>query len=508
MILVELTAATDAAGTTQTFYVSDERFVTEPDDTPANTAFRPSLIDPGSIGVHAFSDGRTGGATKLETGELVLANGDGHYDAWKDYGFDGREIVIRSGEAGAAYPGGFQVLFRGAMEAVEVDSAKAVVRLRDKQFVLSRLVQETRYAGTNSGSTGLEGTADDLKGKVKPKCFGKVFNIAPPCVNTNTRVYEVHDGGAVASITVYQGGLAMTPNATPDYANSAALLAAAITAGTFATCLAEGLFRLGSDPSGEITADVTQGATAADRTAAQVLKALAIAAGVDAGDINASDVTALDSDNSAEVGIWIGEEVSAQDAMDQIARSVGAAYNFDGPGELRMWRLEAPSGSAALSLAEYQIGDLERRPPRDNTVPVWSVTVKHSRLYRTQTADLAGAVTAARRAYLAEEHRRHTSEDAGVKDQFLLAGAMEVETLLTSASDAETETDRLLALHSVPRDIFDFWVPLSAIPDGLKLGDVVEITHSRFGLSGGESFRLIGYRPELARKIAYLTVWG
>src|SRR3990170_4071395 len=120
MILIELTAAIDAAGTTQTFYVSTDSFITEPTDTPANTAFTPCLIAPGSLGMHAFADGRTGGATRLETGEIVIVNVDGQFDAWLNYSFDGRAVTIRNGTSGA-YPGAFPVVLTGTVESIEAD---------------------------------------------------------------------------------------------------------------------------------------------------------------------------------------------------------------------------------------------------------------------------------------------------------------------------------------------------------------------------------------------------
>jgi hypothetical protein len=47
-----------------TLCLADSHFITAPTDTPANTAFLQVLTEPGSIGLHAYSDGKTtGGAT-------------------------------------------------------------------------------------------------------------------------------------------------------------------------------------------------------------------------------------------------------------------------------------------------------------------------------------------------------------------------------------------------------------------------------------------------------------
>lgn len=258
MILVELTAKVDAGGTTQTFYFSTGRFVTGPADTPAHTAFDEGLISPGSIGISAFSDGRTGGGTRLEVGEIVIANSDGAYDAFLTYGFDGQPVVIRSG-TGGAYPASFSTVLRGTVDTVDATWAEIIVRLRPAELIFDRPLQETLYAGNNVLPAGVEGTSDDIKGQPKPRVYGKVFNVPAVFVNTAKDAYQVSDGAVQAISAVYDKGSPYTPGA--DFASAALLLAAAPAAGTFITCLAEGMFRVGTAATGLVTADVTQGAS-------------------------------------------------------------------------------------------------------------------------------------------------------------------------------------------------------------------------------------------------------
>lgn len=510
MILVELVGAIDAAGALETFYVSTEPFVTEPGDTPANQAFMPALVDPGSLGVSAYGDGRTSGASQLQRGDLTIANTDGSFDDWLNYSFEGRKVTIRSGSAGA-YPGAFPEIMTATVESLVVTGKEVSVQLRDKQIVLANPVLVNRYAGTNSLPNGLEGTASDLKGKPKPRIFGQVLNISPTLVNTSKLTYQVNDG-AVASIdAVYDRGLARTFSA--DYASSGALQGATLATGSalYSTCKAEGYFRLHDAASGQITADVTQGANAAARTVAKITEALALAAGVPSGEISASDVTALDTFNSAVVGIYLDGDSSAGDAMDRVAASIGAFYGYDPAGMLRMGVLTVPSGSPVLSIGPYSVlAGLTRRTPKDNGVPIWSATAQHSRIWTVQGSDLAGAVTAARRAFLAQPTRAAApAVDVSVKLQFMTAGEMTLDTLLVDEAAAATEAARQLALHKVRRDIFDVPIPIdlyAAHP--VKFMDVVSLTYPRFGLNSGKLFRVIGRSVELKRNRAVLTLWG
>ena len=505
MIAVELTAAIDAAGTLSTFYIASGRLVTRPTDTPANVAFDASLVDPGSIGITAFGDGRTSGSTRLEVGEIVLANADGAYDAWLGYGFDGRAVTIRTGEASAAYPSGWTTLLAGTVESCEASFKQLIIRLRDRQFVFDKPALQTLYAGTNSLPNGLEGTSTDIKGKRKPKVYGLVRSMEPPLVNTSKLTYQVCDG-AVASILVYDRGLALT--AGTNYATSALLQAASPSAGTFDTCIAEGYFRLSSTPAGLITADVTQGANAAARTAAQIMKAIVTDAGLGAT-VSAGDVTALDTANSAVCGIIVEDETTITEALDFVAGGVGAYYAYDQTGTLRMGVLTAPSGSPVATVTRAEMLGIERTPARDAGIPIWRVNVQHSKLGRAQPTDLAGAVTAAERARLADEWKTTASADAAVKTQYLMAGEITRDSALTAETDASTEAARVLAIYKVRRDVFEIPVPLDfASTYGLWLLSLVTVTINRFGMTGGKLLRVIGIRYELAAKRAVLTLWG
>jgi hypothetical protein len=440
-------------------------------------------------------------------GEIRLANADGRYDGWLNFGFDGRAVTVRQGEAGAAYPDGFSATFSGTIETLTVSRTEVVVRLRDRQLVFDRPALSARYAGSNAPPNGLEGAADDLKGQPKPRLYGAALNIPAPCVNTVKLTYQVSDGALASVERVYDRGQAL--NFAADHASSALLQAATVTAGSYATCLAEGYLRLGAAPAGMVTVDATQGAGPAARTAAQILRALAIAAGIDSAFIAAGDVTALDAANPAVIGLWLSGDETFASAMDGVAGSVGAFYGFDPTGMLRMGRLAAPSGPPALSLEDYEVLDIERRPARDGDLPAWSYTVRHSKLWTVQNSDLAAAVTPARRAALASEYRAEKAEDAAVKIQHLLAAEETADTLLTSAADAAAEAARRLALYKVHRDFFDVTIPaaLLATP-GLRIGAVVQLTNPRFGLAAGRLFVLLGVKPELARNRATLTLWG
>lgn len=505
MIAIELTAALDAAGTAQTFYVADHRFITRPTGTPASTAFDPIVLDPGRIGRHAYSDGRTGGATRLETGEIVLVNVDGALDGWLNYSFDGRPVVIRDGNS-LDYPAGYTALMTGTAEGIEAGTSTLIIRLRDAQWRLDLPLAQTCYAGSNVLPAGLEGQAQDIKGQRKPRVYGKVFNVSPPFVNTSRLIFETGICNSVDA--VYDRGVALAAGAA--YVSQADMETNAPAAGQYRAWPAGGYARLGSTPTGQVTADLTQGAAAGNRTVAQIIRQIALDIGLAAGEISAADVAALDAANSAVVGIWIQDETTALQAMDTVAASIGAWFGFDRSGVLRMGQLTAPAGVPAATLNDYDVLQLERRPARDIGLPTWRITVGHSRNYTPQPSDLAGSVTADRRVWLAAELRYEQASDAAIKTQWRLADEAQADGLLTTAAAASAEAARRLALYKVRRDILEVTVPSSFLRDNasLELMSVVQLIYPRFGCAAGRLFRLIGMTFELKSATAVLSLWG
>ena len=509
MIVLEITGVT-AAGTPTTFYISDGTF------TPNSPiAFRPDLLDPGSIGLHLYADGQTGGVTSLEIGELVIANADGAYDDWlSTYGFDGQVVKIRRHRESQSviWPLTFPIAFTGAVESIEAGFKTIVVRIRDRRHTLEKQVLSSVYAGSNVLPAGLEGTAADIKGTPKPRVYGYVSNAAAVCVNTSTLTYQVSDGGATIS-AVYDAGVPLS--FVGNYSTSAAMQAATPpTVGGFYTCTNEGYFRLRSTPSGQVTCDASAG-TGTNTAAGSVIAAMAADAGISLL-VDPANVAAMNAVNPSYTGIYITDATTFREAFDEILVSVGGYVFFDATGMLRMGILTPPSGAPVLTIQDYDIvGAPERRPARDVSVPAWQVTVEHSKVYTVQTSGLAAATTDARRAYLARERRSVVAEDATVKLQHPLATALTVQTLLanptttTAATDAATEAARLLAMHKVNRDAFDIPIRIDLVTEfGLKFMDVIQVVYPRFGMNAGRSFRLIGVRFELAKKLAILTLWG
>lgn len=511
-IFLAVLSAYDPAlpGVTTLYYASSPGYVSGAADTPAHQFFDPRLIQPVAIRRSLFAPGTTQGGTQIALGELVLNNADGGLDALLDYGLDGRDLVVYHGDRTGAFPDDFEEVFRGTMQQAFGSRTRVTIRVRDRQYDTRQPVQATLYAGTNALPAGVEGTPDDLQGKPKPLTLGVVFNAPGVRVNTDRNLYQWHTG-ALQSLALYDRGEALSLGTA--HASLAALEGATVTAGTYHTWLAGGMARTSGAEGEVVTADAVEGATAADRTAGQVAERLLLLAGWDAGDIDAAAIAALDAHNPAEVGLFLREPSTVAAALDHLLRGVPAWWGQAEDGTWTAAPFTAPSGTPDAAFTRPQLLRLEPEAMPESEgggIPFWRVVVRYARNHQVQRGDqLDASVTAARRAWLAEEYREAVAEDADVLTAHPLAPTLTITTALTEEADAQALADAELALRGVQRRRFGARVALDeAGPAAVPLGGVVEITHDRFGLSAGALFRVLSVEPDARRGRLNFTLWG
>lgn len=499
--LVEITAKVDALGTTEVLRYSDKGYTTKPSETPANAHYEARLKQPALVRRDMFRPGTTYGESQVGIGELVLANQDGELDELADYGFDGQQLRLLVGEDTDPYSAFVEALV-GTMDSVEVTQRDLTIRVRDRQAELREPIQTVRYAGTG----GLEGNGLDIKGRVKPLVYGKVFNVIPVTVNPTLFIYQVASNTIASIPDVYDQGVALTQGA--DYPDQATLLSTPPSAGQYRRF--GGYFRLGSRPVGLLTCDAVESATAADNTAGQILRRMALQLDIDVGDIDDVSIDALDFVNSAECELFIDADRPGTECMDEIAASVGGYYGFDRFGKFRVGRLEAP-GTPIATLDEVNILEIEKVTSRDTEqgIPVYRVNLDYQRNYTLQDqSTLAASVAESRLAELQLEYRKVVSEDLSVLNKHKLAPELNRTTHLIDATDAEDEADRLLALYSVRREVFDVRVRLDeGLINQLDIGVTLAVDYYRFGLNP-KNFVVIGLELDAQVNRASLTLWG
>lgn len=494
--------------TATSFYMATEGWASAAADTPASQFYNPRVKDPGNFERH-ISVRDDGSGTAASSGDVVLLNGSpGNtetLDTFIDgtYGFDGRSITIKALPVGSTRLSSALIMHRGIID--HITSTKPLdqleVKFSDLLGDLELPLLTTKFAGTTTSTAATaEGNAD-LAGQIKQVVWGSVINIPLQAANVYDLIY-LASNSSVVSIAAYDGGVALTNDG--DFASIALLRAATIVPGHYATCLALGLIRLGGTAAFAVTADVVEGANAAARTAAQIAKRMLVTYGISTASINLNTFTALDVKNAAVCGILIKDDRTVHDAAKTMLASIGGRLLPSRDGLYEVFRIEAPSVGTVFE--DYQLGDDFQLS--DTLIPAWRINLNYGEVFQVQAdGDLAGVVSAARRATLASQYRTITVEDSSIKTKHLKAVELTFTTCLTSAADASTEATRLLALYSAERRQYQFSMPLS---DAFyaDVGISITLQMNRIGMSSGKNFLVIGREDIYAVEQIHLTVWG
>lgn len=519
--LVEAVAYDDVEAAEVTYrWASGGGFTTRPDDSPANAVYDARLIDPGNWEQHLFKPRTTRGRSETALGVITVNNADGALDGLWSMGW-GRSVRILMGPDTATELADFTLIATHTSVGVERTRTTLRILLKDRQAdVADKPMNATKYAGDNALPAGVEGVEGDLKGRSKPRLYGECEALPVPLVNTSKLAYQISDM-RVQAITVQaidDQGVAITAGTT--HASLSALMAATVTAGQYDAYLgstSDGAYvRLGSAPNGIVTADATEGTNDAARTVAQIVRRILTGpGGLTDSDLDLDSFTALDTANSAVVGLWTGtDDMTVGDALDTLCASVGAFWTVDADGKFAVGRLDAPApleSVATLTDEDILQDGFELVVPSDTErgIPTYRVIVEYGRIHHVfSDADMAGSVSQADRARLKQEYRRtDPDDDAAVLLKHPLSKELVITTQLRTLAAAETERDRLAGLYGVEREIAV--VPVSADTGaGIGINETVTLESARFGWASGKDFRLIGRIHEYARARVTLIFWG
>lgn len=505
--IVKVNAKKISDSTSHIFYYSGSKFTNAPTGVPSNTVFNTGLKNPISGRFDMFDKLTTYGRTGSALGSIDLVNINGQFDyLLTDYTINGQDVVVYAGEDSAkVFPDEFTVVQRCRATLATDKNGVLSIGISDVLKSLDKPMLPTKYLGNNVLPDGLEGTENDLKGKRKPRIYGKVFNVSPYFVNTSKQIYQLSDKSATVT-GVFDRGVSLTSDGT--YATLADLQnnALAPAASKYKTYSAsDGTYiRLGSIPAGTVTVD----AETSEKRCGELLKIAAIDCGILAGDISSADIAALNA-VGYQCGVWATEDISGNDLLNQIASAMGVYFRVDRLGVVRFSRLSEPSLTASYTVPFYKGMIISQVSTSDTSegVPAWSVVVNHSRNYTNQS-DLAGTAGQVRSAFAKEDYRKESATDSARKTLFADSPEVEITTSLVSANNAASESTRYLSLLG-NRQTIEATVSIDKVSEatGINVGDTIKITYPRFGIDSGKLFIVIGIVYDLGKHEITLRLW-
>lgn len=476
-----------SAALTLVLYVSNATgYATRPTDSLPNQPFR------GVLQKFAFQRSILGGDIGQFTtgsGQLVIANADAFYDFLpQTYAIDGRAINIYLGRRDGSYDAAFP-LARLTAKDWNIDTDSITIDLVDNSYKLEVPMQTNVYGGTGGSDGGA-----DLAGKRKPLSFGNPRNISPVFVNPSLLIYQCHDGSMQSVDAVYDRGASLTPGA--NYATYALLAAASVSAGTFATCKAQGYIKLGSAASGTVTADVKGENTSSFlTTTADIVKwALLNRTTLTSSSLDITSFANLNVAQGAPIDYFLGpdDDLTVAAFIQALMGGIGGwgGHKLDGTFEVRIF--EAPSGTAVASFTRDDMldPDIKREAlPSAYVPPPYRWRVPYARAW-TQQTDLAGSVSATQKAFVAEPYRLAEAVSATIQTDHPFAQDRDpIGAWFTNQSDAQAEASRRIDLFQTTRVIYRALVPRR----GLRrdMGDIIQVTHPRFDLVFGRLMTVV-----------------
>ena len=250
----------------------------------------------------------------------------------------------------------FHVVFSGLIAEARLNpDGELSLRVGDIATRLDRPMQERTYLGTG----GRQGDKE-IAGQPLPLNYGWNRNAQPTLVDKLLGIYQVHDGEVLSILAKDRGQPLSNLNTAADLATYEELAALRVEgepdpqllSGQFATCRAEGYFRLGGAAS-IVTCDLEgdgldddgvlwsgggswsggvpwsgPGVTTHSRYAGGMLYRILTTRGfVPPSDIDLDRIRQFDYENPFELGLSLpssGERLSVREACTRIADSVGA----------------------------------------------------------------------------------------------------------------------------------------------------------------------------------------
>jgi hypothetical protein len=201
----------------------------------------------------AFSEGGVSKALDVSYGdvEFLISPEIGNTD-WSRLSFTGALGTMWVGEVGDPFTS-YTKIWTGSLGPLSREGIAAKLALLGQEQLLDKPLLSNAYAGTG----GVEGPAA-LLGTLKPWCSGTRQNVTPILVDPIYRVFQVHGYGAVQAIPmVYEAAMEVAATSAGNFGSFAALTSATLVPGQWATCHDLGLFRLGGQNTGDVTADVS-----------------------------------------------------------------------------------------------------------------------------------------------------------------------------------------------------------------------------------------------------------
>jgi hypothetical protein len=270
-----------------------------------------------------------------------------------------------------------------------------------------------------------------------------------------------------------------------------------------------GKFKLTKPPSGTITAsiqgakrsvNITNGTLVEGTYVNNIANIIALivtqyglaSVRLSASDIDFTNFSNFATNNTQAVGIAITDRTNTLQACRFIANSANANLFMNRTGLLQLLQLGTPTADTKVYITDNDILHHSLQVSSKTNV-VAATKVAYCRNYTPQTT-LASTLPANHNKIFQEPWLSNTVVDSTVQSDYKLDSTpTQLETALIRGIHSAALAQSLNSYWKVPRIIYSFTGTSKLL--SLKLGQAVNITHNRFGLTSGKDGQVISLSP-------------
>ena len=299
------------------------------------------------------------------------------------YRWNGAPLKIYRGEPGDDWSA-FELLFDGLVLNATADEGALRLTAQVDSEPFEGKVLTSEYDGR-----GGAGGVDDLAERMKPACLGRCQNVEPVPIDVTNNVFQVHGYGSIEAFRgLYERGIRFGPP-VGDYPSYATLVAATVPEGQWATCLAEGMFRLGAPPFGLITVDVSgDNVGGFHQSTAAVMRRLAEIAGVDPSRFDNDSLNAFEAAVPYPISVYQTAPEKLIDVLSGLALPCNAHASLSWLGKLQVTRFaEIPAPTLRLDVQGRELPPVLGCTEQAVSAPYHRLEVRYARSWRVHTRD-------------------------------------------------------------------------------------------------------------------------
>lgn len=443
-------------GSTKTLYLSNHAFVSKPSDSVPNMPYKNLLNVASTLTFSQRMSVALTGATDTSTSAIECFLHPSLEPLINNADFAGQPLKVLIGAP--TWPrDSFIPKFVGLSQSCDpIDDNRLRISFSDISKQLDKPVLTSLVAsGTN-------------KDVFKPRCFGQCFNIEPVLLDAVTKTYQINDGAIQAVTEVRESGFVINP-------------------ANYTVNLAAGTITINKNVTGRLTLDC-QGHVEAGSyltTAEQLINHLLGLLGV---------APALDSNvlPSYKLGLYIKNQRTVKDCLDDICQSVGANYYFDALSQLR---LQHYNGVAAIASSYLNASHIKQASLRikERLPAVSQLQLGYQKNWTPQAEGLAAAITE-NNPELAALYQNPELVVTGSNSVTNPSAAItnELSTLIAELADAQAELARRLALVKQPRTIYQCETSIKTH----NQGETINVTYPKY-FAPGKNAVVVGHTHRL-----------